>query len=71
MEIELKGCPHCGSKAKFVDSPGNMRAFPTLSIVCENKDCFGNMTVAYDEFSRPDMDASKRKMADCWNKRTG
>jgi hypothetical protein len=73
VEPTLKPCPHCGSEAKFTETYGNMKSFPSLNIVCKNKDCFGSMHVIYDEFDLHEKgqntDQLKQKMADCWNRR--
>jgi hypothetical protein len=73
MEPRLSPCPHCGSDAKFTETHGNMKSFPSVDIVCKNKDCYGSMHVTYDEFymheTKQDTNGLKRKMAECWNRR--
>jgi hypothetical protein len=73
MEPRLSPCPHCGSDAKFTETHGNMKSFPSVDIVCKNKDCYGSMHVTYDEFhmheTKQDTNGMKRKMAECWNRR--
>lgn len=66
--MQLKPCPHCGSEAELVESHGSMKSWPSVNIVCQNKDCYGSMHVTYDEFSC-NHEELKAKMVKCWNNR--
>lgn len=58
----LLPCPHCRSKARIVQISGG------YAIVCEDKNCLGQMRIHYG--SSDDKEMFLKKLISDWNRRT-